>query len=113
MRAEHPGDELAALADLAERPSWRTQAHLRRCRGCRQELHELRALHEAAGQLRSRRHPPPAGALEDLLERLAAVPASARRARQRHLAYVSGVAATAAGAGAIALVVRGRARPAG
>ena len=107
-------EQLAGVIDGSSRLDRTQRRHVERCLRCQAELAQYRKLLRAMHALRSEVAPPPPGLLGDILCHLEEVgERSAIRASLtgRKVAYLGGIAAATAAAGAgaaIVLATRGR-----
>lgn len=114
MRCEEISPTLAGVVDGDVRLSRNDRRHVEQCLRCQAELSQYRKLLRAMHALRSDQADVPSGAVADVLARLeAAGEQSAVRAviTGRKVAYLGGIAAATAAAGAGAAIVlanRGR-----
>jgi recombinational DNA repair ATPase RecF len=114
MQCETVGEALAGVVDGDAQLDRAERRHAERCLRCQAELAQYRRLLRAMRALRSEVAEPPVGLLGDVFAYLdAAGERSAVRATLvgRRVAYIGGIAAATAAAGAgaaIVLVTRGR-----
>ena len=106
-------EQLAGVADGTARLERADRRHVEQCLRCQAELAQHRKLLRAMAALRSSTATPPPGLVSDVLVHLS--DAGSRRAVRaaltgRRVAYLGGIAAaaTAAGAGAAIVLVKGR-----
>lgn len=114
VQCESISETLPGVIDGSTTLDRHTRRHVERCLRCQAELAQYRKLLRAMHTLREEIAPPPAGLLGDVLSHLeTAGERSAVRATLtgRRAAYLGGIAAATAAAGAgaaIVLVTRGR-----
>lgn len=114
MRCDVIGEQLAGVVDGSARLDRHERRHVERCLRCQAELAQYRKLLKVMHTLRTEVAPPPPGLVGDVLAALeTAGERSAVRATLtgRKVAYLGGIAAATAAAGAgaaVVLVTRGR-----
>jgi hypothetical protein len=113
MRCESLSDRLTDVAAGAATLDAASQAHVDRCLRCQAELAQYRRMLRVMRTMRSELLPPAPGLLADIFEALET--AGERHALRlawtgRRVAYVGGLAATAAAAGAGAALLHNRSR---
>jgi anti-sigma factor RsiW len=110
MRCERVRELLPLVVDGSARANRPARAHIARCLRCQAELAQHRRVHRAARSLATRRRSGPADLLDALLAGLETW-ATPRPSRGRWaIAGIGGLAATAAAAGAGAIVLTRRTR---
>jgi hypothetical protein len=113
VRCEALSDRLTDVAAGAATLDLASQAHVDRCLRCQAELAQYRRMLRVMRTMRTDLLPPAPGLLSDIFEALET--AGERHALRlavtgRRIAYVGGLAATAAAAGAGAVLLHSRAR---
>lgn len=104
MQCDAVAERLPELAEPGSEPSRRTRAHLSRCLACQAELARYRRLRRSCRLLESAPVEVPDGFVEDVLAAVDGGTGRSEARRLRRSAYLA-VAATAAAAGAGALVL--------
>ena len=112
MSCDQLADSLPGLIDQSVRLDRAGRRHLQTCLRCQADVARYRKIARSLHGMPVDEHTPPIGLLESLLAAIHDADASATRGQMtgRRVAYVGGIAATAAaGAGAaLVLVNRGR-----